>query len=89
MPAGVLIISRSACLDVIRYACGVPIVFSAIMTQPLAHGPDWPHLARRQLAIYLAGLVGHGSIDIPDPPVTSQDIEATFALRAGIDVTDA
>jgi len=65
------------------------IVFSALMTQPLAHGPDWPHLARRQLAIYLAGLVGHGSIDIPDPPVTSQDIEATFALRAGIDVTDA
>ena len=43
------------------------IVFSAIMTQPLAHGPDWPRLARRQVAIYLAGIAADAPAGMPGP----------------------
>jgi len=57
------------------------IVFSAMITQPLAHGPDWPQIAGRQLAIFANGLAGNGPADIPGPAVTRQDIETTFALR--------
>lgn len=56
------------------------IVFSALVTQPLAHGPDWQRLAARQLAIFLNGLTGDGRRSIPGPPVTREDIEAAFAL---------
>lgn len=59
------------------------IVFSAIITQPLAHGPNWPHLARRQLALYLAGLAAATPADLPGPPVTTHDIETTFSLGQG------
>jgi AcrR family transcriptional regulator len=58
------------------------IVFSAITTQPLPHGPDWPLIARRQLAIFVNGLAVSGPTDIPGPAVTRQDIETTFTLRA-------
>jgi len=58
------------------------IIFSAILTQPPAHGPDWRQLARRQLAIFINGIAGNGPARIPGPPVTRQDIEATFAQRA-------
>jgi AcrR family transcriptional regulator len=53
------------------------IVFSALITQPLAHGPDWPTLAARQLAIFVNGLAGE--VALPGPPVTRQDIETAFA----------
>lgn len=56
------------------------IVFSAILTQPLAHGPNWPRIARRQLAIFMNGLAGNAPVSIPGPAVTRQDIETTFAL---------
>ena len=55
------------------------IVFSALITQPLAHGPDWERLAARQLAIFLNGIAGGGRPGIPGPPVTREDIEAAFA----------
>jgi AcrR family transcriptional regulator len=55
------------------------IVFSALITQPLAHGPDWPTLAARQLAIFVNGLAGEGAAALPGPPVTRQDIETAFA----------
>jgi AcrR family transcriptional regulator len=58
------------------------IVFSALMTQPLAHGPDWEHMAARQLAIFLNGIAGGGPRSIPEPPVTRGDIERAFS-RAG------
>ena len=58
------------------------IVFSALITQPLPHGPDWPLIARRQLAIFLNGLAANVPDDIPGPPVTRRDIETTFTLRA-------
>ncbi len=53
-------------------------MFSALITQPLPHGPDWPLIAGRQLAIFVNGLTVSGPNDIPGPPVTRQDIEATF-----------
>jgi AcrR family transcriptional regulator len=56
------------------------IVFSAIITQPLPHGPDWPLIARRQLAIFVNGLTAGGPAQIPGPAMTRQDIEATFML---------
>jgi AcrR family transcriptional regulator len=58
------------------------IVFSATITQPLPHGPDWPLIAGRQLAIFVNGLAVSGPTDIPGPAVTRQDIEATFTLGA-------
>ena len=58
------------------------IVFSALTTQPLAHGPDWPRQAARQLAIFVAGLASPATADIPGPPVSREDIETAFASNA-------
>jgi AcrR family transcriptional regulator len=58
------------------------IVFSALITQPLAHGPDWPRLAARQLAIFVRGLASPGPAALPVPPVTAGDIETAFARAA-------
>jgi AcrR family transcriptional regulator len=58
------------------------IVFSALITQPLPHGPGWPLIAGRQLAIFVNGLAASGPTGIPGPVVTRQDIEATFTLSA-------
>jgi AcrR family transcriptional regulator len=55
------------------------IVFSALITQPLAHGPHWPRLASRQLAIFVDGLAAAGPVGVPGPPVTRHDIETAFA----------
>lgn len=55
------------------------IVFSALITQPLAHGPDWEHMAARQLAIFLDGMAGGGPAGLPGPPVTREDIETAFS----------
>jgi AcrR family transcriptional regulator len=55
------------------------IVFCALITQPLTHGPDWAHTAERQVAIFLAGLGRDGPVDVPAPAVTADDIERTFA----------
>jgi AcrR family transcriptional regulator len=58
------------------------IVFSALITQPLPHGPGWPLIAGRQLAIFVNGLAGSGPAGLPGPAVTRQDIETAFAFRA-------
>lgn len=55
------------------------IVFSALITQPLAHGPDWAHIATRQLAVFLNGIAGEGPAGLPGPPVTREDIETAFS----------
>jgi AcrR family transcriptional regulator len=55
------------------------IVFSALITQPLAHGPAWPDLAARQLAVFRNGLAGPGAI--PGPSVTRDDVETAFRQR--------
>jgi AcrR family transcriptional regulator len=57
------------------------IVFSALTTQPLPHGPSWPLIAGRQLAIFVNGLAGSGPAGLPGPAVTRHDIEAAFAFR--------
>jgi AcrR family transcriptional regulator len=57
------------------------IVFSALTTQPLPHGPRWPLIAGRQLTIFVNGLAGSGPAALPGPAVTRQDIETAFALR--------
>ena len=62
------------------------IVFSALITQPLPHGPGWPLIARRQLAIFVTGLAGSGPAGsgpagMPGPAVTRQDMETAFASR--------
>jgi AcrR family transcriptional regulator len=49
------------------------IVFSAITTQPLPHGPDWPLIAARQLAIFVNGLAAAGPNEIPGPAVCALD----------------
>jgi AcrR family transcriptional regulator len=54
------------------------IVFSALITQPLPHGPDWPTTARRQLAIFVAGLAASPPAALPGPAVTREDIETAF-----------
>ncbi len=58
------------------------IVFSALITQPLPHGPAWPRIAGRQLTIFVNGLAGNGPAGMPGPAVTREDVETAFALRA-------
>lgn len=54
------------------------IIFSALITKPLAHGPNWNHVARRQIAVFLNGLTAEGPSIVPDPQVRSEDIEHAF-----------
>ena len=58
------------------------IVCSALITQPLPHGPSWPLIAGRQLAIFMNGLAASGPDDLPGPPVAREDIETAFTIRA-------
>jgi AcrR family transcriptional regulator len=55
------------------------IVFSALIGQPLPHGPSWPLISARQLAIFVNGLAASGPAVIPGPAVTRDDIEMAFA----------
>ncbi len=54
------------------------IIFSAVITQPLSHGPNWDHIARRQIAVFLNGLTAEGPADVPGPPVDRTSIEQAF-----------
>jgi AcrR family transcriptional regulator len=58
------------------------IVFSALITQPLRHGPDWDTLATRQKVLFLNGLAGDGPARLPERRVAREDIERSFATRA-------
>lgn len=58
------------------------IVFSALITQPLPHGPAWHRLAARQIANFLNGLADSGPIDMPGPAVTAENIERAFVPGA-------
>lgn len=64
------------------------IVFTTFITRPLAHGPDWPQLAGRQLAIFSNGLASNGPADIPGPAVRRRDIEAAFSLSIQAESTE-
>ena len=56
------------------------IVFSALLSGPLAFGPDWPPVARRQLAVFANGLATPGPETIPGRAVTREDVEEALAL---------
>jgi AcrR family transcriptional regulator len=58
------------------------IVFSAMITQPLPHGPNWRRTADRQLAIFANGLAAGGPMRVAGPPVKREDIEHAFAGRS-------
>jgi AcrR family transcriptional regulator len=58
------------------------IVFSAMTTQPLAHGPNWRHIAERQIVLFLNGLSARGPVTVPGPRVIREDIESAFTQRA-------
>ncbi|MFB9800781.1 TetR/AcrR family transcriptional regulator, partial [Streptomonospora salina] len=58
------------------------ITFSALITQPLEHGPDWDRMARRQIAVFINGLAAEGPSELPGPAVRADDIEEAFRGRA-------
>lgn len=58
-------------------ACG------AMVTQPLPHGPQWPMIARRHIALFVDGIQTSDGQRLNDPAVTPQDIETAFAAEAG------
>ncbi|MFI0419152.1 TetR/AcrR family transcriptional regulator [Spongiactinospora sp. 9N601] len=61
------------------------IVFTSLLTQPLAHGPDWPRAAERQLALFLNALTIEGPTGLPGPAIERTDIESAFARHAAGD----
>jgi AcrR family transcriptional regulator len=54
------------------------IMCSALTTQPLQHGPNWPVTARRHIALFVAGMRAVDDPPLPGPTVGRRDIEATF-----------
>jgi AcrR family transcriptional regulator len=56
------------------------IICSALITQPLRHGPHWELSATRHIALFVAGLAG--TDPLPGPPVGQSDIENTFQSQA-------
>jgi hypothetical protein len=42
-------------------------VFSALVTQPLPHGPSWPLIAGRQLAAFVNGIAAGGPVPKAGP----------------------
>jgi AcrR family transcriptional regulator len=57
-------------------ACG------AMVTQPLPHGPQWPMIARRHIALFVDGIQMTDGQRLNDPAVTREDIETAFAAEA-------
>jgi AcrR family transcriptional regulator len=55
------------------------IITGAMLAQPLAHAADWETLARRQAAIYVAGLATTAAPSLPGPKPTRRKLEAGFA----------
>lgn len=54
------------------------IVTGAMLAQPLPHIPNWDHLARRQAAIYIAGLAATKTKRLPGRRPTRAHLEAGF-----------
>lgn len=57
------------------------IIIGAMLAQPLPHIPDWDRLARRQAAIYVAGLAPGSVTRLPGRRPTRAQLEA--GLRQG------
>jgi AcrR family transcriptional regulator len=58
------------------------IAFSALITHPLSHGPNWPTMAARQVTNFLNGVASSGPIELPGPTITQTDVERAFARTA-------
>jgi AcrR family transcriptional regulator len=58
------------------------IVFTALVTQPFRHGPDWATLVERQTALFLNGLALQGPVPLPADHATSDDFEQAFMNHA-------
>ena len=56
------------------------IMYAAIVSRPLQYGPDWQRGARRQVALFIAGL--GASTELPGPPVSQADLEEAFVTRS-------
>jgi AcrR family transcriptional regulator len=54
------------------------ILTGAMLAKPLPHTPNWDRLARRQAAIYIAGLAGNNTKPIPGRRPTRAQLEASF-----------
>ncbi len=54
------------------------IITGAMLAQPLPHSPDWDPLARRQAAIYVAGLAASNTKRLPGRRLTRAHLEAGF-----------
>jgi len=52
------------------------IMYSALVSRPLRHGPNWNLAVRRQIALFMAG-VG-AEVAIPGPSLLQSDIEEAF-----------
>ena len=57
------------------------IICSALVTQPLRHGPDWLRSVARHVALFVAGIASEGAL--PLGAVLQRDIESTFQDHAG------
>jgi AcrR family transcriptional regulator len=54
------------------------IITGAMLAQPLPHTPNWDRLARRQAAIYVAGLSAGNTKPLPGRRPTRAQLEAGF-----------
>ncbi len=54
------------------------IITGAMLAQPLPNTPNWDHLARRQAAIYVAGLAASNAKPLPARRPTRAHLEASF-----------
>ena len=57
------------------------IICSALVTQPLRHGPDWGRSAVRHVMLFVAGIASEG--ELPLTAVLQRDIESTFRDQVG------
>ncbi len=58
------------------------IITGAMLAQPLPNTPNWAPLARRQAAIYVAGLAARNPSALPDRRPTRAHLEASFQRGA-------
>jgi AcrR family transcriptional regulator len=54
------------------------VVFTALVTQPLPHGPNWADITARQTTIFLNGIATDGPTPLPDRRVVGADFERSF-----------
>ena len=58
------------------------IMCSALISQPLRHGPNWDRTARRHIALFVAGMSSARAL--PGPAVLQSEIEQTFTGQAAL-----